>query len=155
MSMIRTGIKKAGARPAFFYREEGLLLHGILGGIGSSASGGTGSADCVFGSTSGVFGGAGSVFGSVDGFAGGIFGGVSRLGSVSSGRSGIGLGRFSRGRSRGGGRSRGSGRSRRRSGGFFFFAASSDSNSDQRSDQERLVHGSILLMEYKWGPEWN
>lgn len=144
-------------------REEELLLHGIFGSVGtgsgsgtdSSTSSGTGSSASVFDRSAsrsgGIFGGASGVLGSVNRFASCIFGGISSLGGIGS--SSVGLGRFSRSGSRG--RRRCGGGSRRGSGSFFFFAASSDSNSDQCSDQERLVHGSILLMEYEWGPEWN
>ena len=125
MKNLRRRTKKSRHAAGFSKRREELLLRGVFGGVDSSANGGTGS------STSG---GASS--------STSVFGGIGRGGSS------VSLGGFSRGRGRGGGRR--SGGSRRGRGRFFFLAASGDGNGDQGSDQEGLVHGSILV----WGSEW-
>jgi hypothetical protein len=69
----------------------------------------------------------------------------SRLGSVSSRSSSRGSSVSRLGFSRSGGRSRGSSRSRSgRSSSFFLLAASGQGNSEESSNEDRLIHGVSL-----------
>lgn len=115
--------------------EQLLLLHCIFGCIGSALR-----------SSAGNF--LGLVHGGVGGFGG--IGGLRSIRGRSSGRSGS---RRSSGRSSGRSGSRsGSGRSSCRGSsrlGFFLLATSGNSKSDQRSNEEGVLHVGVPYRQWK------
>ncbi len=143
--------KKSHLAVAFFRQSrERLLLHGVLGGIGSLLGGvgsSTGSSAGILGGRRGstsVLGNTGGGGGSVRGDGSGARGGSSSARSGdSSARSGDSSGISSRGR--GSGRSRGSSGSRRgRRSGFFFFATGGQGSSSNHGRQnEGVFHFDI------------